>query len=72
MTLIAPLIFWRMRGEVEQPGTVAPVHDRHESGLRDRLQRNAAIERYEGHVTCCHRGSLDMITENTRPYSIWG
>ena len=26
---------WRMRGEVQQLGTVAPGHDRHESGLRD-------------------------------------
>ncbi len=25
-----------MRGEVQQPGTVAPGHDEYESGLRDR------------------------------------
>ena len=29
-------IFWRMRGEIHQHGTVAPGHDRYESGLRDR------------------------------------
>jgi hypothetical protein len=29
-------IFRRMRGEVQQPGTVVPGHDRYESILRDR------------------------------------
>ncbi len=31
-------IFWRMRGQVRQPGTSAPGHDMEDSGLRDRSQ----------------------------------
>ena len=33
--------FWRMRGEVQQPGIEAPGHARHESGLRDRRILNS-------------------------------
>ena len=33
---VALAIFWRMRGEVQQPRTVAPGHDKYYSGLRDR------------------------------------
>ena len=31
---VALAIFWRMRGEVQQPRTVASGHDRNDSGLR--------------------------------------
>ena len=33
---VALAIFWRMRGEVQQPRTVAPGHDKYYSGLRGR------------------------------------
>jgi hypothetical protein len=33
---VALATFWRMRGEVRLPGTVASGRDRSESGLRDR------------------------------------
>ena len=33
---VALAIFWRMRGEVQQSGTVAPGRERYGSGLRDR------------------------------------
>src|SRR6266700_5477786 len=33
---VALAIFWRMRGEVQRAGTIAPGHERHGSGLRDR------------------------------------
>jgi hypothetical protein len=35
---VALAIFWRMRGE-KQPRTVAPGHDKYDSGLRDRPRR---------------------------------
>jgi hypothetical protein len=31
---VAVTIFWRMRGEIQQAGSVASGHDRYESGLR--------------------------------------
>jgi len=33
---VASAIFWRMRGEVQIPGTIAAGRDGNESGLRDR------------------------------------
>ena len=33
---VALAIFWRMRGEVQQPKTIAPGHDKNDSGLRGR------------------------------------
>jgi hypothetical protein len=33
---VALAVFRRMYGEVQQPGTVAPGHDKYDSGLRDR------------------------------------
>jgi hypothetical protein len=39
---VALAIFWRIRGEVQQLGTVAPGHDKYDGGLRD---RPAEVER---------------------------
>jgi hypothetical protein len=33
---VALAIFWRMRGEVQQSGSVVPGRERYGSGLRDR------------------------------------
>ncbi len=33
---VALAIFWRLRGELQQPGTVTPGHDAYNCGLRDR------------------------------------
>jgi hypothetical protein len=33
---VALAVLWRMRGELQDPGTVARGHDRYNSGLRDR------------------------------------
>jgi len=34
---VVPIMFWRARGEVKQPGTSAPDYDRDKSGLWDRF-----------------------------------
>jgi hypothetical protein len=44
---VALASFWRMRGEVQQPGTVAPGHDKNDSGLRGRGVAPPTSKRFE-------------------------
>ena len=44
---VALAIFWRMRGEVQQTRTVAPGHDKNDSGLRGRGVAPQTSKRFE-------------------------
>lgn len=54
----ALVIFWRMRGEVPAAWVIVPVHERYESGLRDRPRRPRAIPHAD--PVCPHRVRLRL------------
>jgi hypothetical protein len=62
-------IFWRMRGEVQQPRTVAPGHDENDSGLRGLGGRPADLETVgtATSMTTTHTGR--PVTGDRRPMS---
>jgi hypothetical protein len=63
---VALVVFWRMRGEVQQLGTAASGLDRYESGLRDRptdLKRACTLTRIP-------RG--EHVMPNIRQRKGWG
>jgi hypothetical protein len=52
---VALAIFWRMRGEVQRAGTVAPDHERYGSGLPDRPVGLERVARRHDHRYTTHR-----------------
>ena len=63
---VASAIFWRMRGEAQQPRTVAPGHDKNDSVLRGRPADLEAV-RTATSMTTTHTGR--PVTGDRKPMS---